>query len=466
MSLVGRIVKETTDTKRRTVDFAPVLDPNETITVQNIKVILGNTGWSNQPFPAVPPADPTPLVIASTTVINTSTAVQIEVNSGTPGNVYTVQGIIQGSSSGRVWTFEIGVQITGTSLALPPPLPNPSTQDALPIGGGTMLGPLYLFENPETAMEAVNKQYVDNSLAVFAGDLAAEATARMTEDNTLQAEITAETARAEAAEAALNSATYTLVLGAGLSGTGGLSTGTMIMGGTVDVSGTIVSNWQSGVVTATGAGTYVDSNTIFGDWQPGLVTALGTGLAINSGTIEPNYTAGALSTIGAGLTLATGTLEASWQVPIGEITNLGTGLAVNTGTISAEWSAGAVSSVVGGSISGGTLTVSSQTQEWTAGSISALGAGLAISGTTLELTTTGTQGGSATTDGTGHVRITYGTPFATQTNAFIATVAGTGFFTLGIVAQADRFGADVYTSNSATAVSEGPVEFYWIATGE
>lgn len=194
---IERTVKAIGDTTRIVVDLSnPIwLDVSETITtVVNAAVSLGASGWTVQQPPQSPPVvpyDPTPLTLQSTTIVagtaGASSAVQFFVQSGTPGNVYTVQCVANGSST-RAITIQVTVQISGTPPTPPNTGFNPpagAVSPYLSLTGGTMTGPLLLSETPLAAAEAAPKSYVDT-----------ETTARTTA-------VTAETTRATAAEATL-----------------------------------------------------------------------------------------------------------------------------------------------------------------------------------------------------------------------------------------------------------------------
>jgi hypothetical protein len=173
--LVDRISKETTDRSRVIVDMTWWLDQGEVITdIVSSKIVLGTTGWSEAPYgpPGSPlPFDPTPLEFAFTGVLVGGTSFETFVDYGTPGNVYTCQFVLDGTSERRV-TLEVGVQIAGQPPAAPPYIPISSQPPgALPITGGTLTGPLYLYQDPLFATEAATKHYVD------AGDAAATAVA-------------------------------------------------------------------------------------------------------------------------------------------------------------------------------------------------------------------------------------------------------------------------------------------------
>jgi len=156
-------------------DLSEFLDDTEVITaVVSADISLGTTGWSLSPYPppgAPPPYDPTPLLFHSYTLQTSNRTLIVFVNYGTPGNVYTLTFVLSGTS-GQHYTFEIGVQVSGT-----PPvqgyvaLPVPPTQGAwaLPLAGGVMEGPLYLYEDPQYPTEAATKAYVDHIKGVTGG---------------------------------------------------------------------------------------------------------------------------------------------------------------------------------------------------------------------------------------------------------------------------------------------------------
>lgn len=175
--LAGRIVKEQSDTARFTVDLTANstllstyltgeggavqwLGTETALSISAPAVTLGSGSWSTSPLPAVAPADPSPVTVKSATLIG-GTALQLFVTSGTPGNTYTVTTVVT-DTAGRQLTVEVGVQIAGQITLSPAPVPNATL--ALPIGGGTLLGPLYLFESPLTGMEAATKSYVDAAI--------------------------------------------------------------------------------------------------------------------------------------------------------------------------------------------------------------------------------------------------------------------------------------------------------------
>jgi hypothetical protein len=164
--LVDRLVKETTDVARSIVDMSWWLDSGETITsIVSSSVGLGSTGWSEAPYPppgSPPPYDPTPLLLETVAIDTSNTQLIVFVSFGTPGNVYTCQFVLAGSSNRQV-TVEIGVQLAGQPPAPQGSIAIPATGSyALPLAGGTMEGPLYLFEDPLYPTEAATKQYVDD----------------------------------------------------------------------------------------------------------------------------------------------------------------------------------------------------------------------------------------------------------------------------------------------------------------
>ena len=73
--------------------------------------------------------------------------------------------------------------------------------------------------------------------------------------------------------------------------------------------------------------------------------------------------------------------------------------------------------------------------------------------------------GIATADATGHVRVTFPSPYPTACTAFVATLHASGLISDTFTAVADRFGADVYDSYASSSL---PVahSFYWIAVGQ
>src|SRR4029079_11044341 len=169
--LVTRVDKEPTDITRVVVDMGWWLDVNETITqIVSAEVIQGMSGWSEAPYPppdSPPPYDPTPLILLSSTLDAVGRSFILFTEFGTPGVAYTVQLIMDGTSQRRI-TVEVGVQVMGTPPEQPMPLPTPPVGPGvdpldwyLPLKGGKMEGPLYLFHDPKYPTEAVTKHYVD-----------------------------------------------------------------------------------------------------------------------------------------------------------------------------------------------------------------------------------------------------------------------------------------------------------------
>jgi len=365
--LVGRITKENSDESRVTVDFSAWLDAGEVVTqVSNQLVIQGAFGWNltQPPWTAQPiPYDPTPITVAALGIITSGTQVQFLLNAGTPGMAYTFQFVAWGSTSKRKKTVEVGVQLTGVPPVPPTNNTNPTPLPGmLPLLGGVMLGPLYLFEDPLVPTEAANKDYVDTLFVSTVQDVANEAVARASADAVIQSTIGAEITRAVNAEssilAGLN-ASKQIVAGIGLNG------GTIQVGGTAAVSGTFTSNYQAGNLTTFHAGLTLTSGTLIPDWNGGSVSAIGTGLTLSSGTIQVAGTVGTVETVVAGTGLSGGTITTS-------------------GTINANWNGGTVSHLASSlTISSGTLGVVFPTENWTAGTVTALGTGLSNSGGTL-----------------------------------------------------------------------------------
>ena len=72
------------------------------------------------------------------------------------GGVWTCKGVVApGPFDPSMWT-QLGVGASGGGAYLP-------------LAGGTMVGPLYLYENPLSPSEAATKQYVDNAVATGGG---------------------------------------------------------------------------------------------------------------------------------------------------------------------------------------------------------------------------------------------------------------------------------------------------------
>lgn len=79
---------------------------------------------------------------------------------------------------------------------------------------------------------------------------------------------------------------------------------------------------------------------------------------------------------------------------------------------------------------------------------------------------TGMKSGSATTDGTGHITVVYGTPFATASDAIVCTAVNTiGTWVVVSGASAGGFMARTLSPDAGGDWSLGSCPFYWIATG-
>lgn len=89
----------------------------------------------------------------------------------------------------------------------------------------------------------------------------------------------------------------------------------------------------------------------------------------------------------------------------------------------------------------------------------------ALSGGISGLGSTGAKSGTGTTDGTGHVRITYPAAYATATTAFVATLDAAGLLGITLSVAADRFGADVWSCWTYGAAAPS-TNFYWLAMGD
>ncbi len=201
--LIGRISKETTDVNRVTLEFSKWLDTGGSIeTIQSSLISRDDSGWADVPPPWPLPDDITPLRFQTIGLIDGATEVQMYLESGTPGNAYTVKIIIWDTAN-RQLTVELGVEITGYP-------PNPPiggvpllSDGALSRLGGEMFGPLYLYADPLQPNEAANKNYIDTARRFLQGEIDTEVAARIAGDNALQVQITNEVNRATASEAAL-----------------------------------------------------------------------------------------------------------------------------------------------------------------------------------------------------------------------------------------------------------------------
>ena len=170
--LIDRIDKAPSDYTRIIEDMTWWLDAGETLgEFISVEIIPGMSGWTEAPYPppdSPPPYDPTPLLMPIYQFDSTGKLFFAFVSFGTAGVAYTLRFVLRGSSS-RVITVEVGVQVTGMPPEQPLPVPIPPSQAAgqepgeqgLNIQGGTMQGPLYLFQNPQYPTEAVTKNYVD-----------------------------------------------------------------------------------------------------------------------------------------------------------------------------------------------------------------------------------------------------------------------------------------------------------------
>jgi hypothetical protein len=85
-----------------------------------------------------------------------------------------------------------------------------------------------------------------------------------------------------------------------------------------------------------------------------------------------------------------------------------------------------------------------------------------LSGTVSAVTL---QGGVASTDLSGHVRITFPVAFATSVTAFVCSVIGTGAVDATVQATADIVGADVYALDSGVPATGHTTNFSWLAAG-
>ena len=249
MVQVATIRKESADVCRLVIDLTiagtvlPTLNPGEganyqwlnteTVTGFQTPVVTAGPGlWSSAPLPTFPlPTDPSPVTVKSATVVDSNTAFQLFIQSGTAGNVYTVSTTIQ-DSVGRFVTLEVAVIIAGTPAVVTTPIAT-VPPGALPLLGGTMLGPLYLFESPLTGTEAATKAYVDASIAngFTTSNISATGTLLVAGATTLHA--LAATSGTFSSTLAITGAT---TLTGGVAGNM-LATGNVSAGGTLGVTG-------------------------------------------------------------------------------------------------------------------------------------------------------------------------------------------------------------------------------------
>ena len=324
MVQVATIRKESADVCRLVIDLTiagtvlPTLNPGEganyqwlnteTVTGFQTPVVTAGPGlWSSAPLPTFPlPTDPSPVTVKSATVVDSNTAFQLFIQSGTAGNVYTVSTTIQ-DSVGRFVTLEVAVIIAGTPAVVTTPIAT-VPPGALPLLGGTMLGPLYLFESPLTGTEAATKAYVDASIAngFTTSNISATGTLLVAGATTLHA-------------LAATSGTFssTLAITGATTLTGGVA-GNMLATGIVSAGGTL------GV---TGAATLSSTLAVAGNTTVGGTLGV-TGNATVGGTLGVT---GAL-TVTAGI-VGTTTNDNANSGSVGEYaTNAGSPATPSTGT--------------------------------------------------------------------------------------------------------------------------------------
>jgi hypothetical protein len=116
--LVGRLIKESSDNSRFTIDATQWLDVGETIVSYTAPVITQVVTTFPGPFPYAPrppyppegaaPADTTPLVV--TGQYNLGTTLEFFVGVGTPLLSYQFQLTLTGTSS-RIKTVEVFINI-------------------------------------------------------------------------------------------------------------------------------------------------------------------------------------------------------------------------------------------------------------------------------------------------------------------------------------------------------------------
>ncbi len=78
----------------------------------------------------------------------------------------------------------------------------------------------------------------------------------------------------------------------------------------------------------------------------------------------------------------------------------------------------------------------------------------------------GAQAGAAAADSSGHVRVTFGTPFTTQCDGVSLTVRNGGFGSdTTNVENVDRFGFDAWFTQAGSPIPKPGLQFYWTAVG-
>lgn len=78
----------------------------------------------------------------------------------------------------------------------------------------------------------------------------------------------------------------------------------------------------------------------------------------------------------------------------------------------------------------------------------------------------GAQAGAAAADGSGHVRVSFPAPFATQCDGVSITVRNVGFGSdTTQVENVDRFGFDAWFTQAGSPIPKPGLQFYWVAVG-
>lgn len=123
MSLVGKTIKASAETKRVIIDFADWLDAAETVDDITTPVVgLQAEAWVG-PWPPpiivdqvpVIPDDATPLVCSSSQIVTPAGRyVYLFLDDGTVGNSYSVTFVATGSSSGRTKEVRVDVSVVAS----------------------------------------------------------------------------------------------------------------------------------------------------------------------------------------------------------------------------------------------------------------------------------------------------------------------------------------------------------------
>ncbi len=110
---VGKVMKDTGDVRRITVEFLKWLDDGEQISAVSTPTIALDTGRTVGGNGVLPSAedDTSTLVLDSHEIMAGAQRVQLMVSDGTPGFVYKIKFFATGSTSGRVKQTDLFVLV-------------------------------------------------------------------------------------------------------------------------------------------------------------------------------------------------------------------------------------------------------------------------------------------------------------------------------------------------------------------